>query len=333
MRDLYGRLRTSSFVPWLDEEDLLPGQRWEDEIPKAVRNSDVVIVCLSRASINKRGYVQKEIKYALDVADEQPEGSIFLIPLRLEDCEVPGSLCSNQWVDYFKPSGYERLLKALRARAQELGFKAATIATDDGNTQASTVTSVRPSGKADSYELNNIVTSNSINRVKDWRKLLRPGTTRAVVISLSVLLLLLSVLASLWPSDRLVSQRAISEKVLNLLNNPSEITPTLYPGATRGDGAVARIKPSGDVDIVRLHLSLIEDKYRSYHAELRTEEGLTLVAVYDLQIATQDSGKVAVIKLPAKILAPGGYRIELSGRTDDGKMQEIAEYYFQFERS
>jgi hypothetical protein len=94
VRDLYDRLRSAAdyITPWLDEEDLLPGQRWQDEIPKAVRDSDAVIVCLSQSSVNKKGYVQKEIKYALDVADEQPGGTIFLLPALLEDCELPERL-------------------------------------------------------------------------------------------------------------------------------------------------------------------------------------------------------------------------------------------------
>ncbi|HTP10322.1 MAG TPA: TIR domain-containing protein, partial [Anaerolineae bacterium] len=73
VRELYQRLRADGFAPWLDEEDLLPGQDWQHEIPKVVRNADAVIVCLSHGSITKTGYVQKEIKFALDVADEQPE--------------------------------------------------------------------------------------------------------------------------------------------------------------------------------------------------------------------------------------------------------------------
>ena len=36
--------------------------------------------------------IQKELRKALDVADEQPEGSIYLIPVRLELCEFPDRL-------------------------------------------------------------------------------------------------------------------------------------------------------------------------------------------------------------------------------------------------
>jgi TIR domain len=119
VRDLYQRLTNDGFCPWLDEENLLPGQDWSQEISRAVRSSVVVLVCLSRSSIAKTGYVQKEIKYALDVADEQPEGSIFLIPVKLEDCEVPERLRRWQWVDLFEERAYERLLKALRTRLPE----------------------------------------------------------------------------------------------------------------------------------------------------------------------------------------------------------------------
>jgi hypothetical protein len=98
----------------------MAGQEWQYEIQKAFRLSDVVVVCLSRESIAKAGYIQKEIRYALDVAEEQPEGTIFVIPLRLEECKVPERLKKWQWVDYFSEEGHERLMRALRLRAQTL---------------------------------------------------------------------------------------------------------------------------------------------------------------------------------------------------------------------
>jgi hypothetical protein len=104
--------------PWLDEEKLLPGQDWDREIRRAVERADVVIVCLSSRS-EKRGYVQKEIKRALDVADEQPEGSIFLIPVKLTDCSVPDRLSKWHWVDLSIGGGASKLEAALQLRAAE----------------------------------------------------------------------------------------------------------------------------------------------------------------------------------------------------------------------
>ena len=122
VRNLYRRLSSDGFDPWLDEEKLLPGQEWEVEIPKAVRTSDVVIVCLSHKAINKSGYVQKEIKFALDKAEEQTEGTIFLIPIKLEECSVPERLQRWQWVNLFEEKGYRRLMDSLRLRAKTITY-------------------------------------------------------------------------------------------------------------------------------------------------------------------------------------------------------------------
>jgi hypothetical protein len=72
-----------------------------------------VIVFLSSTSISKSGYIQREIRFVLDVAGEQPEGRIFIIPARLQDCVVPDSFRRLQYVDLFRPDGFEKLLQAL----------------------------------------------------------------------------------------------------------------------------------------------------------------------------------------------------------------------------
>ena len=116
VRTLYRQLDMDGLAPWLDEEDLLPGVDWDHAIRSAVRKSDFVAVCLSSASTTSAGYVHKEIKEALDVADEQPEGTIFVIPVRLEECAVPSRLSHLHWVDLFVDGGYPRLLRALGTR-------------------------------------------------------------------------------------------------------------------------------------------------------------------------------------------------------------------------
>lgn len=131
VRKLCQQLRLDGFFPWLDDEELLPGQEWEQEIQKAVRTSDVVLVCLSRSSITKEGFVQKEIRLALDVADEKPQGTIFIIPARLEPCQVPDRLRRWQWVDLSQEGGYDDLLRSLSARAAGLGISEPT---DEGST-------------------------------------------------------------------------------------------------------------------------------------------------------------------------------------------------------
>lgn len=121
VRELYKHLVAKGVDAWLDQEKLLPGQDWRLEIPRAVKEADVVVVCLSKKSITKEGYVQKEIKFALDIAEEKPEGTIFLIPARLEECTVPERLSRWQWVDLHEENGFIRLLRSLKLRADAVG--------------------------------------------------------------------------------------------------------------------------------------------------------------------------------------------------------------------
>lgn len=117
-RKLYDRMRAEGLRPWFDEEDLMPGQEWEMEITKAVRESDIVLVLLSRRFVERPGFGQKEIKLALDIAERQPEGKIFIIPVKLDECKVPERLRRWQWVNLFEANGYDRLLSALHKQAK-----------------------------------------------------------------------------------------------------------------------------------------------------------------------------------------------------------------------
>lgn len=120
VRGLSQKLRVQGIDPWVDEEKILPGQDWEMEIEKSIDGSDVIITCFSNKSINKPGYINKELKLALDVADKQPENTIFIIPLRFEDCSVPTRLDKWHWLNYFEPKGFEYLMRALEYRAKQL---------------------------------------------------------------------------------------------------------------------------------------------------------------------------------------------------------------------
>jgi TIR domain len=86
---IYDRLKALGYKPWLDKKDPLPGQLWEEEIPKAIRVSDFILIFLSRNSIPKRGYVQTEFKLTLDAWMRVPQGMIHTIPVRLDDSEIP----------------------------------------------------------------------------------------------------------------------------------------------------------------------------------------------------------------------------------------------------
>jgi len=119
VRELYRRLNSDGFRPWLDEEELIPGHRWETEIRKAVRESDVVLVCLSQRSASKEGSSGKSSSLPWTAPTKKPEGTIYVIPVRLQECEIPKRLAQWQWVNIYEKTGYARLLVALRLRASQ----------------------------------------------------------------------------------------------------------------------------------------------------------------------------------------------------------------------
>ena len=129
VKGLYEDLVAAGYAPWLDSEVLLPGMDWDLEIKKGMRASDAVIVGLSSISVSKEGYIQKELKFAQDIQDEKPRGTIFLIPVRLEACEVPYDLQDIQWADYTSPDGFDKLARGLNVRAKQLGKKEGKVKT------------------------------------------------------------------------------------------------------------------------------------------------------------------------------------------------------------
>lgn len=122
---LYTRLTRDGVDAWFGEEKLLPGQDLDLEIRKSVQAADVVVVCLSK-EFNQAGYRQKEVRIALNESEMQPEGTIFIIPARLEECDIPESLKRWHWVDLFEDVAYEKLMHALRVRADEIGTELRT---------------------------------------------------------------------------------------------------------------------------------------------------------------------------------------------------------------
>lgn len=110
---LFDYLLENGFNPWLDKRKLLPGQQWDFEIKKGLREANYVILLLSSNSVKKRGYVQREFKLALKYYEEKLEDDIYLIPIKLNKCEVPENLTSFQWTELTEDASFEVILTSL----------------------------------------------------------------------------------------------------------------------------------------------------------------------------------------------------------------------------
>jgi len=116
---LYRDLQREGFDVWMDTQDLLAGSNWSAEIRQAIRASEYFVLLLSAKSMTKRGFVHREIREALEVVGEMPENEIFLIPARLEPCDVTHEdLGRLHWVDLFPDwdHGLAQIARSLQRR-------------------------------------------------------------------------------------------------------------------------------------------------------------------------------------------------------------------------
>lgn len=144
---LYDFLKATEFDPWMDKKKLLPGQKFDFFIQHELKNAHFLILLLSDISVTKRGYIQKEFKTALKYWEEKLIDDIYLIPLKIDACEVPIELSQFQWQEYSSENSFkliyqslttqrERFLEAERkkqARLLNLSYKEEVVKNEYGN--------------------------------------------------------------------------------------------------------------------------------------------------------------------------------------------------------
>jgi len=128
--EVYFKLKKIDWIdPWMDSKNILLGEDFDLAIDRAVKRADIVIFFLSKSSA-KEGYVQRELRYILDSAEQKPEGTIFIIPLRIDtESTVPRRLNWVHYCDYFVENRSEsdfRLLDSLIFKATDLGINTIT---------------------------------------------------------------------------------------------------------------------------------------------------------------------------------------------------------------
>ena len=96
------KLEDSGYDPWFDKNQIIPGRDFRISIEKGIRDCHFFLILISESTLNKRGFVQREVRIALDLYQEMIDNDIYIIPVRLEQCEVLESIKTLQWVDLFE---------------------------------------------------------------------------------------------------------------------------------------------------------------------------------------------------------------------------------------
>ncbi len=89
-------LQEKGISTWLDAFDILPGESITSKINKGLEECEFVLLFLSNNSV-KSNWVTKEWETML--WDEINSGKIKIIPVKLEECEIPKILQTKKYID------------------------------------------------------------------------------------------------------------------------------------------------------------------------------------------------------------------------------------------
>jgi TIR domain len=111
--EIHDLLEASGAQPWIDREEIRGGAEWELSIKEQMRASERLLIFLSSTSVQKAGYAWAEIRMAVHLADQQPEGKEFIFPVKLDNCRLPDLLSRWNSLNLYEPDGKQKLLAAL----------------------------------------------------------------------------------------------------------------------------------------------------------------------------------------------------------------------------
>jgi formylglycine-generating enzyme required for sulfatase activity len=100
-------------------DDVDQGWSRKTALRDAILESDMALIVLSG---DVEPDVLDEIKLVVGTAAQKPQGELFVLPIRFEKCDLPDVLKRWSAVDMFEQDGYEKLMLALKLRAERRGF-------------------------------------------------------------------------------------------------------------------------------------------------------------------------------------------------------------------
>lgn len=116
---IYELLKSNHYEPWLDFKALKVGMQWDYEIEEALRESDFVIILLSKVATNKRGYIQREIKRMDRYSEEKLSDDIYILPILIDDCEVPKNLSKYHYMKTIQTDFNKNLIESLNFQREK----------------------------------------------------------------------------------------------------------------------------------------------------------------------------------------------------------------------
>lgn len=124
VKDIVSALKAADIPVWTDKTKLSPGEDWQLTIRKAIQRNALAFVAVfsSKSQARDKSYQHEELSLAVEQFRQHPPGRIWLIPVRLDDCELPDyplgagrTLDSLQRVDLFGEDAKDEMIRLVTA--------------------------------------------------------------------------------------------------------------------------------------------------------------------------------------------------------------------------
>ena len=107
------QINNSGVITRLDEDMILPGDNWQLKIEQAIEKTDYFLLFFSCKATNHIGHYNREIEHALYEQSQHPIGKRFIIPIQLDECDMPHNLKKFIWLKTADKNFYKKLLMAI----------------------------------------------------------------------------------------------------------------------------------------------------------------------------------------------------------------------------
>ncbi len=119
---LAAELKASGLTPWLDKDRIYGGAEWDELVQRALRKDvQYVVILRSKNFVEKssgESYLNREIDAAVDRSKSFPDGSVFIIPVFIDDDRTEHTrLDEFQWIDY-QANGVAELVSTIKRDIQ-----------------------------------------------------------------------------------------------------------------------------------------------------------------------------------------------------------------------
>jgi|WetSurMetagenome_2_1015567.scaffolds.fasta_scaffold115117_1 hypothetical protein len=113
VKNIYNNLKNVGLNPWIDFENLLPGQSWKTIIEEQLKQADIILIFFSKNTDSKSSYFNEELNSVVDKIKMQPIGYNPVIPIRLDQINPPEEFKTTQWIDYYNDHQINDLINSI----------------------------------------------------------------------------------------------------------------------------------------------------------------------------------------------------------------------------